>query len=258
MRKPADAFLDPEIIRFLRITSVAKGTCIYIEIYRRLRRLIESGVLQPGDPLPGESQLASIMCVGRTSLRTALSILYEDGYIATARGRGSVVSGDNRNEKYRRNFPTDILLPRDRISLLGEMTVEESMCDIIYDDDFLTEKLAPAPNCDILQFQQLYYLDGKPAVLSFFYFNSDLFPVQVTDPPEKIYSALSAEMMARTIAAEYECITVSNNLTGLHQNIPQKKETLVMTNFVGNGKLVAFCKDYYNSEILRFRFAIRK
>lgn len=105
MRAPAAAFLDPVVADSLRITTIEKDTNVYIEIYRRLRRLIESGVLKSGDPLPSESALSSIMCVGRTSLRTALSILYEDGYIETVRGKGSCVTGANRKEKYRRTLP---------------------------------------------------------------------------------------------------------------------------------------------------------
>lgn len=258
MRTPANAFLDPKIKEFLRVTTTSKGTSVYIEIYRRLRRLIESGVLQPGDPLPGEMQLASIMCVGRTSLRTALSILYEDGYIETARGRGSVVSGDNRKEKYRRTFPTDILLPPDRIALLGELTVQGRMCDPIKDDEFLMEKLAPAPGSEIIQLQELYCLNGKPAILSFYYFNRELFSLDDTVPIEQVYDRLAVELTARTVTAEYECLPVHNSMSGLHQFMPRGKQTLVVTHYVGNDKLIAFCKDYYNSEVIRFRFAMRK
>ena len=92
MREPTGAFLEPAVADFLRITTISKDTSVYIEIYRRLRSLIERGILKAGDPLPGEAALSSMMCVGRTSLRTALSILYEDGYIETVRGKGMFVS----------------------------------------------------------------------------------------------------------------------------------------------------------------------
>ena len=166
MRDPAAAFLDPVVADSLRITTIDKGTNVYIEIYRRLRRLIESGVLKSGDPLPSESALSSIMCVGRTSLRTALSILYEDGYIETVRGKGSCVTGASRKEKYRRTFPAEILLPPERIALVGELGVKQGAVDIVRGDEFLTEKLSPAPGHEIVQLQQLYTLNEKPAVLS--------------------------------------------------------------------------------------------
>ena len=85
-------FNNQEILNELRITTIHKDTPLYIEIYRRLRKLIKSNVLQYGEQLPGEIELARIMDVGRTSLRTALTILYEDGYIKTLRGKGSYVA----------------------------------------------------------------------------------------------------------------------------------------------------------------------
>lgn len=259
MRAPAAPFLDPRIADSLRITTIEKDTCVYIEIYRRLRHLIESGVLKPGDPLPSESALSSIMCVGRTSLRTALSILYEDGYIETVRGKGSCVTGDIRKEKSRRNFPSDILLPPDRISRLGELTVNQGLCEYIRGDDFLIQKLAPTQGQDIVQFQQLYCLNGKPAILSFYYFSTDLFPFDLSDSPESIYERLADELNAKTLTAEYECLPIRMvNPSGLHQLLPRGVQSLVTTQYVGANGVLAFCKDYYNTEVMRFRFALRK
>lgn len=259
MRAPSGAFLDPVVVESLRITTIGKDTSVYIEIYRRLRRLIESGVLKAGDPLPSESALSSIMCVGRTSLRTALSILYEDGYIETVRGKGSCVTGDGRKEKHRRNFPSEILLPPERIALLGDVRVADGRLEYVRGDDFLTDKLAPAPGKEILQFQQMYYLNEKPAVLSFYYFVNDLFPVALTDSLDKVYSELAAALSAKTVTAEYECLPIrSSKPSGLQRLLPRGMQTLVTTQYIGSNGIVAFCKDYYNTEVMRFRFALRK
>lgn len=259
MREPAAAFHDPSVIEALRISTIEKDTSVYIEIYRRLRRLIENGVLKPGDSLPSESALSSIMCVGRTSLRTALSILYEDGYIETSRGKGSYVTGDSRKEKYRRNFPSEILLPSERIELLGELTVKHGTCRLIRGDDFLAEKLSPAPGKDIVLFEQLHYLNGKPAILSYTYFVNDLFPIVISGDPAKIYHDLAGALHTRAMTVEYECVPIlMNNPTGLHQILPRGIQELVTTQYIDDSGIIAFCKDYYNSEVMRFRFALRK
>ena len=259
MRDPAAAFLDPVVADSLRITTIDKGTNVYIEIYRRLRRLIESGVLKSGDPLPSESALSSIMCVGRTSLRTALSILYEDGYIETVRGKGSCVTGASRKEKYRRTFPAEILLPPERIALVGELGVKQGAVDIVRGDGFLIDKLSPAPGHEIVQLQQIYTLNDKPAVLCFYYFVANLFPMDPSDGPEELYHALAAELQAKTMTAEYECLPIrTTNPSGLHLMLPRGIQTLVTTRYIGTGGVIAFCKDYYNNEVLRFRFAMRK
>lgn len=259
MREPASVFLDPAIAASLRITTISKDTNVYIEIYRRLRSLIERGILKPGDPLPGEAALSAMMCVGRTSLRTALSILYEDGYIETVRGKGSCVSGDSRNEQYRRRFPTDILLAPERIALLGELSVLDTQCDLVRGDEFLIGKVAAAPGGAVVQFQQVYCLNEKPAVLSFFYVAVDRFPAAVTDDPAQIYAALHELLHMRTLTAEYECVPIrSTNPSGLHQLLPRGVQTLVTTQYIGADGPFAFGKDYYNCDVMRFRFAMRK
>lgn len=259
MRKPAEAFFDPAIIHALRITTVSKGTNISIEIYRRLRSLIEQGVLKAGDSLPSESALASIMCVGRTSLRTALSILYEDGYIETIRGKGSYVSGGNFMDQHLRMFPTDILLASERIALLGELRVQSTMCDIVRGDAFLSDMLGLDPGDEIVQFQQLYCLNGTPAVLSFYYFSNLLLPVSAADEPQQIYQSLAGLLHAQTLAAKYECLSVRSTAPmGLHRLLPRKSQTLVTTQFVGTDGPIVFSKDYYNNDIMRFRFSMGK
>lgn len=58
-------------------------------IVRRLGEAIGSGVLQPGERLPPELELAERLDVAPMTLRQALAILRDAGYIETRRGRGA-------------------------------------------------------------------------------------------------------------------------------------------------------------------------
>lgn len=58
-------------------------------IVRRLGEAIGSGVLEPGERLPSEVELAERLHVAPMTLRQALAILREAGYIETRRGRGA-------------------------------------------------------------------------------------------------------------------------------------------------------------------------
>lgn len=64
------------------------------QIVRRLGEAIGSGVLQPGERLPAEADLARMLEVAPMTLRQALAALRDAGYITTVRGRtgGSFVS----------------------------------------------------------------------------------------------------------------------------------------------------------------------
>ena len=63
----------------------------YEEIAEYLRALIESGKLQPGDPLPSEAELCKTFDTSRGPVRQAVASLRNDGLISSGRGRRSLV-----------------------------------------------------------------------------------------------------------------------------------------------------------------------
>jgi DNA-binding GntR family transcriptional regulator len=63
----------------------------YRELYEQLRRHIEEGVYGPGDLLPSENELCVVNQVTRPTVRRALDLLANEGYIKKHQGLGSVV-----------------------------------------------------------------------------------------------------------------------------------------------------------------------
>src|SRR5438270_13385456 len=57
-------------------------------IVRRLGEAIGSGLLAPGERLPRETDLAAMLDVAPMTLRTALAVLRDAGYVETRRGNG--------------------------------------------------------------------------------------------------------------------------------------------------------------------------
>lgn len=67
-------------------------------IAERLARAIREGVLQPGDRLPTEHQLAHEFGVGRTSVREGLQKLRAYGLIESRKGLGAFVTSPNTDD----------------------------------------------------------------------------------------------------------------------------------------------------------------
>lgn len=63
----------------------------YEEITARIREMLFSGVLRPGDRLPAERSLAERFGVSRNSLREAIRSLAEQGVLESRRGDGTYV-----------------------------------------------------------------------------------------------------------------------------------------------------------------------
>jgi GntR family transcriptional regulator len=68
-------------------------TPLYCQIREQLRHQILSGALQPGDLLPGETQICRETGVSRMTARAALSQLAFEGLVTRSRGKGSFVAG---------------------------------------------------------------------------------------------------------------------------------------------------------------------
>ena len=54
----------------------------------RIGRAIRMGLLRPGERLPSERELATQLALSRSTVREALRLLVEGGYLEARRGRG--------------------------------------------------------------------------------------------------------------------------------------------------------------------------
>jgi len=64
---------------------------LYVEIYEKIFKLINEGIYPIGSKLPSEPELSKMMNVSRMTLRQALGLLKEDGYIDTIHGQGNFI-----------------------------------------------------------------------------------------------------------------------------------------------------------------------
>ena len=64
----------------------------YLRIVELLRRRFGGGELAPGDTLPGEIALAHELGISRRTLRSALQVLEDDGFIIRKKGVGSILA----------------------------------------------------------------------------------------------------------------------------------------------------------------------
>ena len=65
----------------------------YRKLYEKLRSLIEDGTYIRGDLLPSENELCAAHHLTRPTVRNALDMLVNDGFIIRHQGKGSIVQG---------------------------------------------------------------------------------------------------------------------------------------------------------------------
>ena len=76
------------------ILNNSSGQPFYEQIVQQVKRLVQTGRLQEGDPLPSMRQLAKDLRVSVITTTRAYGDLEAEGLIYTLQGRGSFVKGD--------------------------------------------------------------------------------------------------------------------------------------------------------------------
>lgn len=223
---------------------------IYLEAYRKLRSLITGGYFKKGEKLAGEAQLAEMMNIGRTSLRTALVLLYEDGYVVTEHGRGTFVTYEQPEES--KEFPGNCMTMRDRLGLTGhKVTIAPAIANAVTGDAFLDEKLS-AKGQRITMMSYLYSLDGKPAVLSQMFVISGL-----ADSLEEMESIFGSTVSY--VTSSFASTVLSNAPFSVPQFSDAKNVLLVSSTWRDAGRCpVCYTKDYINNDICRYKISQSK
>jgi GntR family transcriptional regulator len=66
---------------------------LHLQLYELLKEKIESRAFAPGSIIPSERELAAQYELNRMTVRNALHLLVEEGYLRTIHGKGTFVSG---------------------------------------------------------------------------------------------------------------------------------------------------------------------
>ena len=77
---------------------------IHQQVRDGLRRLMVSGVLQPGDQLPSVRKLATELAINPNTIQRSYRILEVDGWIATVPGKGCFVCSSDCQERERQHW----------------------------------------------------------------------------------------------------------------------------------------------------------
>jgi len=135
-----------------------KPTPQYRKVYEQLRKHIQTGVYKEGDILPSENELCAVNHVTRPTVRKALDILANEGFIKKHQGLGSVVRKKPRG--------IGILSIAGTTSAIGKENLETKV--IVrpmvrqWPDRFVYEITETERESGCIYFERLRYVDNIP------------------------------------------------------------------------------------------------
>lgn len=133
----------------------------YLEIYARLRSLIEDGRYSVGDRLPSEHELSDMFKASRITIRAALKRLNDDGYIERVAGRGTTVRAAQAV------VPSCAFSFTDQVKMSGHQPSAKLIRLTKLPPDGDGDWSLPfSPDTEVMLIERLRLIDGVPAMLS--------------------------------------------------------------------------------------------
>ena len=147
----------------------------YLTVYEKLKKDIQQGKYAVGSMLPTESELEDIFSVSRTTIRRAVSLLVEDGYIHVQQGRGTEVISGMPSEQYYKfhnvSGVRDYFFSSDKSISLDRIFIDRVSADVE-----IANALAVEEGEIVFRIQRILCNDGKPFAFVINYLRSDVAP----------------------------------------------------------------------------------
>lgn len=191
----------------------------YKHIYEELAGKMKDGTFQPGELIPSEHELAARYETSRETIRKALTLLSQNGYIQKLRGKGSVVLDTSRA-----SFPISGLVSfkelADQMNGAIQTSVEEFR--LIRPDPYLQHQLQCSVKEEVWKVIRVRTFDGERVILDKDFLLKKHIPALTEDIcGQSIYAYIEQEL-GLTISFAKKEITVepctNEDMDFLHTN----------------------------------------
>lgn len=176
------------------------------EIYQELSSQIQEGMLRANMQLPSEHELADRYDTSRETVRKALNLLSQNGFIQKIRGKGSIVLETNKF-----SFPVSGLVSFQELSKSMGKSSMTTVHDfgLIEPDPFLQQQLQADSDELVWKVLRSRQIDGENIILDKDYFLKKYVPKLSKEIAEKsIYAYLENELGLKISFAKKEIVVV--------------------------------------------------
>jgi GntR family trehalose operon transcriptional repressor len=178
--------------------------CKYLNIYNEIVSKIENKELKSNAKLPSENEFMRIYNVSRDTVRKALNLLEQNGYIQKIKGKGSFILDIDRFD-----FPVSGLVSFKELCKKMNMktkTIVEEL-ELTKPSRFLMDQMEISQNQDVWKVVRVREIDGKKIILDKDFFDKRFVPLLTKDICEdSIYEYIENELGLRISYAKKEII----------------------------------------------------
>jgi len=231
------------------------GLPAYQRIQGAIRKRIESGQLQAGDPVPSERELAKMHHVSLMTARHALASLEREGLVDRRRGIGTFVAPPKIHFNKLMSY-TEQMTAR---SLMAGAKV--LFAKVVDSENEAAARLSLPPTSNILKLERLRHAAGEPFALECCYLNAAEF-AGLQDAPlgrDSLFGILERDFnVALGYADEEVDATAADPRTAELLAIPKREPLLRIRQVIYStkGKAIMYVLGFYRSD--RHNLVIRR
>lgn len=157
--------------------TMTKNMPAYMQVYLKLKGLIFDDTYPKGTLIPTEPELCKMFSVSRTTIRKAMELLEQGGFVKIQQGKGTEVLDYKTTQKL--NIVSSFT---ETLESKGYKVHSKSMhIDMIVPPKNVLEALNLPPDSEVVRIQRIQLANEKPVALMTNYVIPDLVPGIVND-----------------------------------------------------------------------------
>ena len=142
-------------------TIMAARQPVYQLVYQNIKQGIMDGRYAIGDKLPSEAEMQELFQVSRTTVRKALEMLSNDGFVCIKQGKGTIVIDHTIKQSYNKmNSFTETLRSMGYVVSLKNLSISKTWAD-----GMLAKELEVEVGTELACIQRIPLADGHPAAI---------------------------------------------------------------------------------------------
>lgn len=195
--------------------KVTKPT--YIKLYEQILKSIETKEYSVSQKLPSENELAKIFDVNRHTVRQALSLLKDKGFIYTLKGKGNFIS----NIKVPYSISDKSSYSSKILDLGYEPKTKLLSANIIEPNEDITKNLNLNKKLKVIELKLLRYANDLPISVSYSYFDAFIYRDIINHldlEPFSLYKILNKcypNLEITKVSTVFESLVAKNELSEL-------------------------------------------
>lgn len=143
----------------------------YYQIYEELVEQIRSGKYREGELFPGDTELVKLYNVSRGTIREALKLLFQQGYLVREQGKGTFVTYRRIQQDPDQLMGFSELMRRNNMKPSAKIIEQE----VIDPGPNLIRLMQLKSDAQVVRIIRLRYGDDQPLIIERSFFNYELF-----------------------------------------------------------------------------------